>query len=89
MLTVLFAIAVSPAQAVTRAFVASDGGDGNDCALATPCRTFAKAVTVVDTDGEVLVLDSAGYGPVTLTQSISLTATPVPMPALPSPPDLE
>ncbi|MBK8569514.1 MAG: right-handed parallel beta-helix repeat-containing protein [Nitrosomonadales bacterium] len=61
---------------MTRAFVSQDGSDGNNCSLATPCRTFAKVVTVVDTDGEVLVLDSAGYGPVTLTQSISLTAAP-------------
>jgi len=74
--SVLFAIALTPAHAVTRAFVSQDGNDGHNCALATPCRTFAKAVTIVDPGGEVLVLDSAGYGPVTLTQSISLTAAP-------------
>jgi hypothetical protein len=46
------------------------------CALANPCRSFATAVTVVDPNGEVLALDSIGYGAVTLTQSISLVAAP-------------
>ena len=72
----LCTIVVPPAQAGQRAFVASYGSDTNSCGPVTPCRTFAKAVTVVDPNGEVVVLDSAGYGAVTLTQSISLTAAP-------------
>jgi hypothetical protein len=59
--------------------VASYGADANvatSCGVANPCRSFATAVTVVDSDGEVLALDSIGYGPVTLTQSISLVAAP-------------
>jgi hypothetical protein len=69
----------APAEAVQRAFVASYGSDANvatSCGMANPCRGFAAAVTVVDPNGEVLALDSVGYGAVTLTQSVSLVAAP-------------
>jgi len=71
---------VIPAQAgVQRAFVASYGLNSNtsfNCDIAHPCRQFLAAVTVVNPDGEVVALDTAAYGAVTLTQSISLTAAP-------------
>ncbi|CAH1385723.1 right-handed parallel beta-helix repeat-containing protein [Candidatus Nitrotoga sp. M5] len=73
---ILYAFMATPAQAIQRASVASYGNDANICSSSSPCRTFAKAVTVVDPNGEVVALDSAGYGTVTLTQSISLTAAP-------------
>ena len=77
---VLCALIVTPAQAtVQRAYVASWGNDSNaayDCWITTPCRWFYTAVTVVSPNGEVVALDSAAYGPVTLTQSISLTSAP-------------
>ncbi len=80
LLAILCAMMVTPAQAVSqRAYVASYGNDLNtatDCYITAPCRTFAQAVTVVFEDGEVLALDSTGYGPVTLSKSISLTAAP-------------
>ncbi len=80
LLAVLCALLVNPAQAaVQRAYVASYGLDANaatDCQVLNPCRWFFTAVTVVNPDGEVVALDSASYGPVTLTQSISLTAAP-------------
>jgi len=65
------------ALAVPRAYVASYGNDANtatNCGPTTPCRTFATAMTVADTGGQVIVLDSAGYGSVTITKSISLIA---------------
>ena len=69
-----------PEQAlVQRAFVASYGLDSNtafSCNVTHPCRTFAHAVTVVNTDGEVVALNSAGYGLVTPIRSISLMAAP-------------
>ena len=74
--TILSTLIMSPAQAGQRAFVASYGSDTNSCGPVTPCRTFAKAVTVVDPNGEVVALDSSGFGSVTLTQSVSLTAAP-------------
>ena len=44
--------------------------------MTAPCKTFASAVTVVADNGEVVALDTAPYGSVTLTRSISLTAAP-------------
>ena len=65
------------ADAVQRAHVATYGLDSNtsfNCSVANPCRFFQAATTVVDPNGEVVVLDSGGYGAVTLNQSIALTA---------------
>ncbi len=80
LLASLCATIANPAQAaVQRAYVASYGLDSNaatDCQVLNPCRWFFTAVTVVNPDGEVVALDSSSYGPVTLTQSISLTAAP-------------
>ena len=59
-----------------RTFVASNGQDTNPCSIAAPCRSFATAISATATSGEVIVLDSAGYGPVTITQSVSITAPP-------------
>jgi hypothetical protein len=43
------------------------------CTLPAPCRSFAQAVTKTNAGGEITVLDSAGYGPVTITQSLTIT----------------
>ena len=59
-----------------RTFVASIGNDANACSLTAPCRSFAAAIAKTSTDGEVIVLDSAGYGPVTITKPVSVTAPP-------------
>lgn len=61
---------------VQRTFVASTGNDVNPCSLAQPCRQFAAAVARTNAGGEVIVLDSAGYGPVSIAQSITITAPP-------------
>ena len=57
-----------------RTFVASNGIETNPCSLTQPCRSFAAAITQTNVGGEVIVLDSAGYGPVTITKSVSLIA---------------
>src|ERR1700687_5862050 len=59
-----------------RVFVsARSGNNANSCDnIATPCPTFAGAVTQLNPDGEVIVLDSGGYGPVTITQSVIIEA---------------
>ncbi len=64
----------SPAIGATRTFVASTGADTGVCSRAAPCRSFAYAVTQTSPAGELDVLDSAGYGPVTITQAISIVA---------------
>lgn len=70
-----FALLAGNAMAAAqRTFVASTGADTNACSITAPCRGFAAAVAKTSANGEVIVLDSAGYGPVTLTKSISLIA---------------
>jgi hypothetical protein len=71
-----FALSVGPAAAAVRTFVASYGSDTNPCTVAAPCRSFSAAIAQTSFAGEVIVLDSAGYGPVTITKSVSLLAAP-------------
>jgi hypothetical protein len=73
------AVAAIPAEAAQRAFVSSSGNDANTasgCGLAAPCRSFASAQTVVNDGGEIVALDGAGYGPITVTKNVTITANP-------------
>src|SRR5262245_24801134 len=67
-----FALHAAPAQAQARVFVAAQGLDTNPCTFAQPCRSFQKAHDTVVANGEIDVLDPAGYGAVTITKSISI-----------------
>ena len=65
--------------AAQRTFVSPGGSDGNtanNCALTLPCRSFGAAITVTNPDGEIIVLDSAGYGFVAITKSVSIISPP-------------
>ena len=68
------------AQAATlRAFVSSTGNDANaatNCAQTAPCRTFAGAFPTVTAGGELIALDTAGYGPLTINKAITIAAVP-------------
>lgn len=59
-----------------RTFVSPTGVDTNSCSLSQPCRTFGAAIAQTSSGGEVIVLESAGYGAVTITQSVSIIAPP-------------
>lgn len=69
-----FALSSVVNAAPQRTFVASNGNDANPCSITQPCRGFAAAVAKTNSGGEVIVLDSAGYGSVTITQSVSIIA---------------
>ena len=74
-LAALFALClhVASAQAqYVRTCVSANGNDANSCHCSTPCRTFQRAHDQTLTDGELTVLDAGGYGPVTITKSISI-----------------
>lgn len=61
-----------------RAFVSSTGNDANagtNCAQTAPCRTFAAAFPTVTAGGELIALDTAGYGPLTGANSINKAIT--------------
>ena len=78
-LAVAATIAALPAAAVQRSFVASSGADANtatNCGFAAPCRGFTAALSVTDPNGEIIALDAAGYGAVTITKSVTITANP-------------
>ena len=55
-----------------RTFVSAGGDDANACSLAFPCRTFPVALVQTNPGGEIIVLDSAGYGPVTINKAVSI-----------------
>jgi hypothetical protein len=59
-----------------RTFVSGLGSDANPCTRGAPCRTFGQAISQTNAGGEVIVLDSAGYGPVAITQPVSIVAPP-------------
>lgn len=60
-------------QGAVRTFVSGEGTDSGTCTVAAPCRSFAYAITQTGNEGEVVVLNSAGYGSVTIGQSVSIT----------------
>jgi hypothetical protein len=67
----LMPLSVAHAQA-TRTWVSGVGADENPCSRTAPCKTFAGAILKTATGGEISVLDSAGYGAVTITKSITI-----------------
>jgi hypothetical protein len=76
-LALLLLSSLSPvAEGAQRHFVSTYGNDGANCTLAQPCRSFSAAIAVVDAGGEVIVLDSGGYGPVTIDKIVSISAPP-------------
>ena len=64
---------VVPAQAQSpRTFVSAAGSDGNPCSFTAPCRHFQAAVNATSLGGEVDALDPAGYGPIIISQAITI-----------------
>lgn len=74
--TCLVAIAPFASGTTQRSFVASDGVDTNPCSLTQPCRSFSAALVQTNAGGEIVVVDSAGYGPVTINKAVSIVAPP-------------
>lgn len=65
------------ALAAQRSFVATYGLDTNvaaSCSTSSPCRGLPAALSVTDTGGEIVVLNSGGYGPVSIDKSVSIIA---------------
>ncbi len=74
------AVATPAAALLQRTFVASYGVDPpipgeystRPCNLPLPCRTFNAAIGNAASGGEVVILDTAGYGPMTINKSIKI-----------------
>ena len=68
-----FAFFAAPAKAqAPRTFVSAAGSDSNPCSFAAPCRHFQTAVNATSAGGEVDALDPAGYGPIIISQAITI-----------------
>jgi hypothetical protein len=55
-----------------RTFVSAAGSDTNPCSFAAPCRHFQAAVNATSLGGEVDALDPAGYGPIIISQAVTI-----------------
>src|SRR3954451_7005109 len=80
---ILFAVvtlALSAAAAIqaapTKIFVASYGNDANSGSPASPKRGFQAAHDAVAAGGQVVALDTAGYGALSITKSVAVTVAP-------------
>jgi hypothetical protein len=65
------------AQAV-RTWVSGVGDDNNTsfgCSRTATCKTFAAAISVTDTNGEINCTDPGGFGTLTITKSITIDCT--------------
>ena len=70
----LVATMATAAPTMPRAWVSGAGADSPTCgAAATPCRTFQYMHDNIVVDGgSIFVKDSAGYGPIAISKSISI-----------------
>lgn len=74
---ILTTIATPALAQSTRTFVASNGDDAMPCSRTAPCRTFATAFDRTATNGEINVVDTGSYGPITITRSLTIRAVGV------------
>jgi len=71
----LLALGSAAEAGVARTWVGSSGNDSNtatNCTRAAPCKTFAAAYSVTQSGGEIVALDSVGYGPITITTPLTI-----------------
>lgn len=66
-------LSASPAFGqATRTWVSGVGDDANPCSRTAPCKTFAGAISKTAAGGEINIIDSGGFGSVTITKSITI-----------------
>jgi len=57
-----------------RTFVSGLGSDNYPCTADRPCRTLKAALALTTAGGQIYVLDSADYGPFTITTAVTIAA---------------
>jgi hypothetical protein len=72
-LLLLTSSSIVGAQA-SRTWVSGVGDDTAACTRTAPCKTFTGALVKTAAGGEINVLDSAGFGSVTINKSITIAA---------------
>jgi hypothetical protein len=77
--TATFAM-IASAHAATRTFVSNTGNDANvsssGCSETAPCATFATALTVTKSGGEIVALTGGSYGPLNITTPLTVIGFP-------------
>ena len=59
----------------TRTWVSGSGNDNNPCTRTAPCLTFFFAQLQTQDGGEIICLDTAGFGTITITKSLTIDCT--------------
>jgi Right handed beta helix region len=62
------------ASSQLRTYVSGTGNDSSPCTVSQPCKTFQIALAATAPGGEIYVLNSAEYGPLTINKAISITS---------------
>ena len=70
----LFLMSAMASAQATRTWVSGVGNDANPCSRTAPCKTFAGAISKTAAGGEINVLDPGGFGAVTITKAITISA---------------
>jgi hypothetical protein len=71
---IVSALASVSAHAQSHVYVSVHGLDTDPCTESQPCRTFQQAYKTAPANGEIEVLDTGEYGPLTITHGISIQA---------------
>ena len=72
--TLALAFTITAQAQNNRSFVSTLGNDASACTTSAHCRTFTRALAVTNPKGEIVVVDSGGYGPATITQPVTISA---------------
>jgi hypothetical protein len=62
------------ANAADQTYVSSTGSNVAPCSRAAPCQTFQYAHDQTNSGGQITALDAADYGPLTISQAITVRA---------------
>jgi hypothetical protein len=73
-----FVVVVAPAAFAlnNRSAVSVNGLDTNACTTVSPCRSFTTAIPATAPGGEVIALTTAGYGPFTVSNTMTISGAP-------------
>src|SRR5437867_3903117 len=69
-------LAVNAFALNNRSAVSVNGSDLNPCTTTSPCRSFGAALAQTNPGGEVIALDSGGYGSFTAAQAVTVSGAP-------------
>ena len=68
---IVWFVATSAVAASNRVFVSGSGLDIGTCPITAPCRSFSYAISQTAAGGEIIALDTAGYGVLTINQAVN------------------